>query len=52
MEKKQNTKNQVLIMRLSQVDKTRLQSKAKEQNLSVSSYVRTTLLKNSNDETT
>jgi len=50
--KKQNTKNEVFIMRLSENDKTRLKAKAQEQNLSVSSYVRSTILKNTKDETT
>lgn len=47
---KHKTKKEVFILRLSQEDKTRLQDKAKEQNLSMSSYVRTNLLKNSKDD--
>ncbi len=48
--KQHQLKKEVFIIRLSHEDKNRLQNKAKEQNLSMSSYVRTTLLKNSENE--
>ena len=43
-------KNEVFILRLSETDKKRLSDQAKEQNLSMSSYVRTKLLNNSKNE--
>lgn len=43
-------KREILIVRLSEIDKRRLSDKAKEQNLTMSSYVRTTLLNNSKNE--
>lgn len=44
--KQHQQKNEVFIIRLSEVDKKRLSDQAKEHNLSMSSYVRTKLLNN------
>lgn len=51
-EKQHPQKKEVFAMRLSQEDKIKLQKKARENNLSISSYVRTKLLNNSTNEST
>jgi len=44
--KDKGQKTEVVIIKLSKEDKNRLRAKAQEQNLSMSSYVRTKLLNN------
>ncbi len=42
-------KTEWLVVKLSKEDKIRLKAKAEEQNLTISSYVRTTLLNNKDE---